>query len=170
MWAVSAGIGGDRALMRRKVWILIIAGLVFIADRILKIVVATHMVPGQSIPVLPPVLWITYITNSGAAFSLLRHGAPLFITIAVIILVALAVYILRMAEISRVFGAGAGLLAGGTAGNLWDRIVSGRVIDYIHFRYWAIFNLADAAIVVGIGLIVLDFWRKDAAHGGTDGA
>lgn len=149
--------------MGHKIGVLVLAVVTFGLDRWLKILVSTHMALGQSIPVLPPVLWITYITNNGAAFSLFRHGAPVFIVVALAILVALCVYIIRQPALSSRFAVGAGLLAGGTAGNLWDRLVSGRVVDYIHFRYWAIFNLADAAIVVGILLIVWDFWRKDQA-------
>ncbi len=122
------------------------------------------MTLGQSIPVVPPVLWITYITNSGAAFSLLPHGTILFIVIGLMILVGLCWYLWRAPDVSGAFVVGAGLLGGGTAGNLWERMVSGQVIDYIHFRYWAIFNVADAAIVVGIILIVIDFWRKDRAR------
>ncbi|MCY0880146.1 MAG: signal peptidase II [Firmicutes bacterium] len=151
--------------MRSRGWIAAIAAAVFALDRILKILVATHMQVGESIPVLPPILWITYITNSGAAFSLLRHATWLFIAIAVLILLGLGWYVARASELTRRFGVGAGLLAGGTAGNLWDRVVNGRVIDYIHFRYWAIFNVADVAIVVGIILIVWDFWLKDREHG-----
>lgn len=147
--------------MRSREWIWVLAAVIFVLDRILKILVATRMTPGQSIAVLPPVLWITYITNNGAAFSLLRGVTILFILIAIVILIGLVVYVYRTPAISRIFGIGAGLLAGGTAGNLWDRIVSGRVIDYIHFRHFAIFNLADSAIVVGIILIVWEFWRKD---------
>ncbi len=152
-------------MRRRKFGILVLAVVIFALDRLIKGLVATHMVPGQSVPVLPPVLWITYITNSGAAFSILQHGAPLFIAIGVVILVGLVVYLRRHPQISRLFAWGSGLLAGGTAGNLWDRIVAGRVIDYIHFRYFAIFNLADSAIVVGIALIVIEFWRKDQEDG-----
>lgn len=149
--------------MRKRLWVIPLAIIVFGLDRFFNGLVSTHMTIGESIPVLPPVLWITYITNSGAAFSILRHGTPIFIVVAFIILIALAIYVARAHEVSKTFLWGAGLLAGGTAGNLWDRMVAGRVVDYIHFRYWAIFNLADAAIVVGIGLIILDFWRKDRA-------
>lgn len=150
--------------MARKHAVWIIALLIFVADRAIKLWVAHAMVPGQSIAVLPPVLWITYITNSGAAFSILRHGAPLFIAIGAIILIGEAWYVIRQSTLSRQLVVGMGLLGGGTVGNLWDRMVSGRVIDYIHFRFWAIFNLADAAIVVGIILVMMEFWRKDAAH------
>lgn len=147
--------------MRHRIWVLVIAVLTFLVDWFLKHLVATHMVPGQSIAILPPLLWITYITNSGAAFSLLRHATVLFVIVGLIILAALAWYIPRAQVLTRTFGVGAGLLAGGTAGNLWDRLVRGRVIDYVHFRYWAIFNLADAAIVIGILLIVIDLWHRD---------
>lgn len=148
--------------MGRKWGIVVLAAIVFAADRWLKILVSTHMTLGESIPVAPPVLWITYITNSGAAFSVLRHGGePVFIVVALGILVGMAVYVVRQRALTALFTVGAGLLAGGTAGNLWDRVVSGRVIDYIHFRFWAIFNLADAAIVVGILLVAWDLWRKD---------
>lgn len=155
--------------MRVRVWVAILAVLVFFADRTLKVLVATHMVLGQSIVVIPGFLWITYITNSGAAFSLFQHATVLFVIIGFVILVGLAWYLLAVPTISRIFGIGAGLLGGGTAGNLWDRLVSGRVIDFIHFRYWAIFNLADAAIVTGIALIVIDLWRKDRADGKPEG-
>ncbi|NMP21636.1 signal peptidase II [Sulfobacillus harzensis] len=155
--------------MGRKIGALILAVFVFGLDRWLQVLVASHMVLGQSIPVLPPVLWITYITNTGAAFSLFRRGGdPVFIVIALAILVALAIFIIRQPRLSTRLSVGAGLLAGGTAGNLWDRLVSGRVVDYIHFRFWAIFNLADAAIVVGIILIVWEFWRKDQERAGYD--
>ena len=155
--------------MGRKLGALILAMAVFAVDRWLKVLVSTHMVPGQSIAVFPPVLWITYITNSGAAFSMFRRGGdPVFIVMAMAILVALAIFIIRQPSLTARFSVGAGLLAGGTAGNLWDRIVSGRVVDYIHFRFWAIFNLADAAIVVGIILIVWDLWRKDQERGARE--
>lgn len=147
-----------------RIWALVLAVVVFGVDRFLKVWVVTHMTLGQSIPVFPPVLWMTYITNSGAAFSLFQHGTLLFIVIGLVILIGLFWYLWRSSDVSGTFVVGAGLLGGGTAGNLWERIVSGRVIDYIHFRYWAIFNVADAAIVVGIILIVIDFWHKDRAN------
>jgi signal peptidase II len=56
-------------------------------------------------------------------------------------------------------------LAGGAAGNLWDRLVAGQVIDFIHFRYSPVFNFADASIVVGMGLVLFDYWRRDRAEG-----
>ncbi len=148
--------------MRRWRWgILGLALLVFVMDRAVQFLVTTHMTPGQSIAVWPPVLWITYITNSGAAFSLFQHGTPLFVAVGLIILAGLAWYVVRSPKLSTIFSVGAGLMAGGTAGNLWGRMVAGRVVDYVHFRDFAIFNVADAGIVAGIILIISDFWRRD---------
>ncbi|AEJ41606.1 lipoprotein signal peptidase [Sulfobacillus acidophilus TPY] len=142
-------------------WVVALMAGIFLIDRVIKDWIQSHMQIGQSIPVLPPVLWITYITNNGAAFSLFRHAVPMFIAIAVIILGAVGWYLASRPRVPRIQGWGIGLLSGGTAGNLWDRVWHGRVIDYIHFRFWAIFNIADAAIVIGIGLLMWDYWRRD---------
>jgi signal peptidase II len=58
---------------------------------------------------------------------------------------------------------GCGLILGGAAGNLLDRLSSGEVTDYVHFRFWYIFNAADAAIVVGVGLLLLSALRPERA-------
>jgi signal peptidase II len=56
---------------------------------------------------------------------------------------------------------GCGLILGGAAGNLLDRLSSGEVTDYVHFSFWYIFNAADAAIVVGVGLLLLSALRPE---------
>jgi signal peptidase II len=122
------------------------------------------MVPDQSIPLVPPVLSLTYVLNNGAAFSLLRGGTPLFILVALALLVGIVVYTARHPRMPWLMVIALGLLAGGSAGNLWDRVIWGRVIDYIHIIDWPVFNLADSAIVVGMGLLVYYYWRQDK-HG-----
>ncbi len=151
--------------MRKSAWgIGIIGFLVFVSDLIIQSRVAAMMVPDQSIPILPPVLSLTYVLNNGAAFSLLRGGTPLFILVALALLVGIAVYTARHPRMPWPLVIALGLLAGGSAGNLWDRIIWGRVIDYIHIIDWPVFNLADSAIVVGMGLLVYYYWRQDK-HG-----
>lgn len=145
--------------MRR--WnILWIALVIVVVDRVLKIWVARSMVVGQSITVIPHVFWITYILNSGAAFSLLRHSTFLFVIVAFVLLIGVGYVAWRVRELSGRAIWGLGLLAGGATGNLWDRLISGRVIDYLHVRFWAVFNLADSAIVVGMILLVWEYWRR----------
>ena len=161
MRALPWGFGGDAPLMRHRWIILGLAVVVFGLDRVVQLIVTAHMTLGQSIAVWPPLLWITYITNSGAAFSLFQHGTFVFVAVGLLILAGLAWYVVRSPRLNAIFSVGAGLMAGGTAGNLWDRMVAGRVVDYVHFRDFAIFNVADAGIVAGIILIIIDFWRKD---------
>jgi signal peptidase II len=59
---------------------------------------------------------------------------------------------------------GLGLLLGGAVGNLWDRWVNGRVVDYVAIGPWTVFNLADSAIVVGMVLLAVEAWRHDRAR------
>lgn len=136
--------------------------VIFLADRYLKNLVVTHMVPGQSIWIWHPVLAITFVLNSGAAFGLLQHQSLLFIVVALALLIGVAVFLARRSTLPGMVVAGLGLLAGGAAGNLWDRLVAGRVVDYIHIGIWPVFNLADASIVVGMLAVMAHYWGKDA--------
>ncbi len=147
--------------MLKKAWTIFgLALVVLISDLLIQSHIADTMVPGESIAVLPPVLQWTYILNNGAAFSLLRGGTPLFILVAFALLIAIGIYTVRHLDMPWTMAVALGLLAGGSAGNLWDRLVWGRVIDYIHVIDWPIFNLADSAIVVGMILAVYYYWRE----------
>lgn len=148
-------------MSKRAAGVWVIAAIILVADLLIQDHIAKTMVPGQSIPVLPPVLSWTYILNNGAAFSLLRGGTPLFILVAFALLVAIVIYTVRHPDLPGPMMVALGLLAGGSAGNLWDRIISGRVVDYIHVIDWPVFNLADSAIVVGMALGVYYYWRQD---------
>lgn len=150
--------------MSRRIGVWGIALVIFGLDRLIKIIVATHMMVGQSIAVLPPVLYLTYILNTGAAFGILQNNQMIFILVAIGLLLWVAYLTFNKrggSSLSRVLMWGLGLLAGGAAGNLWDRVVTGQVIDYINFRVWPVFNLADSAIVVGMLLVVIEYWNKD---------
>ncbi len=142
-------------------WNILWLALVIVAmDRVLKIWVARTMMVGQSITVIPHVLWITYILNSGAAFSLLPHSTLLFVVVAFLLLGSVGYAACKVKDLSLRAIWGSGLLAGGSAGNLWDRLISGRVIDYIHVRFSTVFfNLADSAIVGGMILLVWEYWQ-----------
>jgi signal peptidase II len=104
-----------------------------------------------------------YAENTGAAFSFLRnnHLAPyLFALAAAVAVVAIGVYLWRARPDSRLFAAGLGLLAGGALGNLIDRVAFGRVTDFVVWRVgthvWPTFNVADAALLLGVlGLLLM---------------
>ncbi len=149
-------------MMSKSAWgIGIIGVLIFVSDLIIQSRISRTMIPGQSIPVVSPLLSLTYVLNNGAAFSLLRGGTPLFILVALALLIGIAIYTVRHPHMPRVMVVALGLLAGGSAGNLWDRIIWGRVVDYIHIIDWPVFNLADSAIVVGMTLLVYHYWRQE---------
>ena len=130
--------------------------LLLFLDQASKIAVYLSMVQGESIPLLPPVLYLTCVYNSGAAFGLLANKTTLLIGIT-LILAAGFVLAYRMLPLGRVLVRyGVALIIGGTLGNLLDRVRLGYVVDFLDLRFWPVFNLADVAIVTGAGLLIWD--------------
>jgi len=109
---------------------------------------------GMSIPVIPQVFHITYILNAGAAFGILENQQWFFILIGLAVLGAAAWFYSCLQRENACIRYGVSLLLGGAAGNLIDRIFRGSVVDFFDFRIWPVFNIADIAIVVGVGCII----------------
>lgn len=146
--------------------IAIVAAAVFLADFLSKRYVATHMTPGQSVPVLGPVFHITYVRNAGAAFGLLQHQTLFFIVVSLVVVGLIITYGRAAARGDAWLGVALGLLLGGALGNLLDRVLYGTVVDFLDFRVWPVFNLADSAITVGGAIFVyLLFTRSKAGEG-----
>ena len=135
-------------------------------DRIVKILVM-HWLPFQKpLAIWAPHLYFTYIQNHGAAFGIFQQQRTLLIGSGLAVLI---IFWLLKAELlqSRLSVFGVAFLVGGDLGNLFDRIVYNGVIDFIDFRIWPVFNIADICIDLGIGLLLLHFWlsRKDTSSG-----
>ena len=127
-------------------------------DRLLKMIAAARLAPSGVKVAVPGVLSWAYMENSGTAFSMLSDRAPwLLIALTGALLVALIVYQLLRPGNSTPERVGLWLLIGGGLGNLWDRLVYGRVIDFIRldFVHFAVFNPADIFVCVGVALIAL---------------
>ncbi len=142
--------------------VYVIALLTCVIDQSLKWVIRTHLFVGQSVPVFPPALYLEYIRNPGGAFSIFPNQRWLFILVAAI--VVCAVIVIQRRWRPRTLGAiGLGLLSGGALGNMADRLVSGTVVDYVYLKSinFAIFNAADVAIDVGVGLLILYSLQSD---------
>lgn len=159
---------------RVSVRALLLLGAVALAlyglDQLAKHLVVDNLQQGELVPILGPVLQLHYVTNSGAAFSL----ASGFTWILSIVAVGVVVAIVWFARRIRSFGWAVvfGLVLGGAAGNLTDRLFrepgfgTGHVVDYIQvYGFPAIFNIADAGIVAAVGLFLILSLRGIAMDG-----
>ena len=131
---------------------LAVAFAVFIVDRLLKFAVESFMRVGESVTVIPGLLRLTYVTNPGGAFGTLS-GRGILLIVGSLLAVFMVLYILATGKTSRLVGVGCGLILGGTVGNLFDRLVSGQVTDYLGLFY--VFNAADFAIIFGLATLLL---------------
>jgi signal peptidase II len=136
---------------------------VILLDQATKLFVQAHMALYESIAIIPNYLDITYTLNPGAAFSMLADAPPwvrelFLLTMACAAIVVLAVLIVRSDRVS-ISSVAFALIMGGAMGNLIDRAVRGRVIDFMRAHYYdlnyPIFNVADSAISIGVALIIL---------------
>ncbi|MBP2663399.1 MAG: lspA [Firmicutes bacterium] len=131
-----------------------IATTIILIDQCSKQYIQSQMLPGMSIPVVDGIFHITYVLNPGAAFGILENQRMLFIAIALVML-GLTVYFLKhIPEPFRLMRLGLSLLSGGAIGNVIDRVQTGYVVDFFDFRIWPVFNLADIAIVTGVGCVI----------------
>jgi signal peptidase II len=137
---------------------LALAFMVFVVDQGIKSLVEGTMRVGQSIALVPGFLNLTYIKNDGGAFGILG-GSRTLLLVGSAVAVVVVLWMLLSGKPTRLATSGCGLILGGAAGNLLDRLGSGEVTDYVHFSFWYIFNAADTAIVVGVGLLLLSTLR-----------
>jgi len=138
----------------------IIVGITVLFDQLTKRLVAEFMEIGQTITVINNFFYLTYLRNPGAAFGMLPYQTAFFIAITLVVAVLILYYYRLLSEDHRWLRTGLALQLGGALGNLIDRVTGGYVIDFLDFTIWPpVFNLADSAIVVGIGFFIIAFWR-----------
>lgn len=142
-----------------------LALLVVLLDRWTKWLVAARIAMYTHIQIIPGFFRLTHTENTGAAFSLFADSpshwkTALLIGFSVIAMVIVSVLLWRQSRALTITGIALSLILGGAVGNLWDRVASGRVVDFLLFyvkqHQWPVFNLADSAIVIGAGLLVID--------------
>jgi signal peptidase II len=150
---------------RLAAWLYGTAGLTYLADRITKLWAERALAGRPSVTVIPGVLQLNYTTNSGGAFGL-GQSAP-WVFAAATILVAAAIVASSFRLRSGPAAVALGLILGGAFGNLTDRaargdgLLSGRVVDFIDFHVWPVFNVADSAIVIGALLLAVGGLRRE---------
>ncbi len=121
-----------------------------ILDQLVKWLVRSQMVLGESIPLLQNVFHLTYIENPGAAFGLFKDKTIFFVIFTLIIIGIMVYLYLHQTNRKTLFAYSLALVIGGAAGNLIDRVVKGTVTDMFDFCIWPVFNIADMAVVIGL--------------------
>jgi signal peptidase II len=144
---------------------LLIAVFVVLLDRMTKLAVARNISLHDNIQIIPDFFRITHVENRGAAFGLFADSPSewkiaMLVLFSMVALVIVSTLLWRNSHSMNTTGIGLSLILGGVVGNLWDRLLSGRVVDFLLFYVgeyqWPAFNVADSAIVVGAGLLVIE--------------
>lgn len=150
--------------MKKFISITFIAILI---DQVIKICIDSYMTLAQSITLIPSFFRITYLQNTGAAWSVFSNKTIYLIIVTIIFLLAFYFLILRKTDFKKdkTIGIFYGIIIGGIIGNLIDRIRLGFVIDYLDFSIlgynFPVFNLADILIVIGCIILVIKSFKKE---------
>ena len=143
----------------------LLALFVVLLDRWTKHLVALRISMYDHIQIIPGFIRITHTENTGAAFSLFADSpshwkTAMLISFSVVAMIVVSILLWKQSRPLTMTGIALSLILGGAVGNLWDRVASGRVVDFLDVYYksyhWPVFNLADSAIVVGASLLVLE--------------
>ncbi len=147
---------------RLEIWLpLLIVGIDQLTKKIVRVTLPLH----DSVTIIPGLVDFTHVRNTGAAFGILNTADFPFKTVVIALiataaLVGVGMYAASLAHHQLVARIGLALIIGGAAGNLLDRIIVGSVVDFVdvywrNWHFWA-FNVADAAISIGVGIMILD--------------
>ncbi len=140
--------------------IFLTASLVFVLDRLTKLMVIHRLVQGESLKILPDIFHITLVLNDGTAFGLFKGWNAFFVFISSAIIILIVSYALLHKFSGAVLSLALGLILGGAIGNLVDRLKLGYVIDFLDFRIWPVFNLADSSITIGMMVLAWKILSK----------
>jgi signal peptidase II len=167
MAARESNQASRRALVRLGASV-VTAVAVVILDQITKRI-AEHYLPLQpdhSISIIGELLRLTYVQNRGAAFGILQNQSILFVIVGVAVIGAILVSYRYFPKMSLLLNVALGLQLGGAIGNLSDRIRLGYVVDFVDVAIWPVFNVADSAIVIGVGVLAFHLLKGADEHDG----
>ena len=142
----------------------LIALLIILIDQLTKWLVVKYMTLGESIPIIENLLYITSHRNRGAAWGILQGQMWFFYIVTTVVIIGI-VYYIRKYSTDKLTGISLGLILGGAIGNFIDRIFRNEVVDFVHtyiFSYsFPVFNVADASLCVGVGLLVIAMFLEE---------
>lgn len=154
------------ARARRLALFALVAAAVVALDQLSKAAARSALVPGEPVTLVPGVMDLSLVYNTGAAFSLGEGGGPLFVLLAAAILVAGLVVAWRRADVPLPLVLAVAAVAGGGVGNAIDRVALGAVTDFFKTTFvdFAVFNVADIFVTCGVVLAVILYWHWDLAR------
>lgn len=127
---------------------------VIIIDQITKFLIRNYFAVNQILFILDHMLYFTYLQNTGAGFGIFKNSIAVLIWISVIVIGVVLYFYDKIPKLA------SALILGGTIGNLIDRIFLGYVVDFIDFRIWPAFNVADSCLFIGVILLAINFFIK----------
>jgi signal peptidase II len=146
----------------RDAWFLLIAAAVVVLDQLSKWVIRETVDRGDSIEVIGNLTRIVHVTNSGAAFGMFQGAGPLLALTSVVGMIAILVYLFNPGFAHPIVRVGLALMLGGAIGNLIDRVLEGRVVDFVKWPNFPAWNVADAAITIGVVILIGSMlWYRD---------
>ncbi|QST01514.1 signal peptidase II [Pontibacillus sp. ALD_SL1] len=152
-------------------WYYVLAIVIILIDQLTKWIIDTQMKLLESIPVIEDVFYITSHRNKGAAWGMLEGQFWFFYIITVFVIAFVIYYIQKYTKDNPLLGISLGLILGGAVGNFIDRIFRKEVVDfldvYIGSYDFPIFNVADSALVVGVGLVFIATILDERKKGST---
>lgn len=155
--------------LNKYLLLIVITTSVLILDQLTKLYIVSTFALYESVTVFENFLHITYILNPGAAFGIFAGRAasfriPFFLTLSVVASVGIILFYRAVED--RLVQVALSLILGGAIGNMIDRARLGEVIDFIdvhwYNNHWPAFNVADSAITIGVGLMILDMFLKNS--------
>ena len=148
--------------MRKKnILIFSTALIIVILDQLTKFLIRKNFQLNESLPIIKNIFHFTYVTNTGSAFGLFKNLNLFFVFFSILVIIMIFYYLReKIPEKEKFLQLAIGLLLGGTIGNLIDRIKIGAVTDFLDFRIWPVFNIADSAVTVSVILLIILLWKK----------
>ncbi len=139
--------------------------MVIALDQLTKWLVVKNMDYGESIRIIENFLYITSHRNQGAAWGILQGQMWFFYIITLVVILGIIYYIQKATKGKVLFGVSLGLILGGAIGNFIDRVIRKEVVDFVHtyiFGYnFPVFNVADSALVIGVGLLIIHLFIEE---------
>lgn len=146
-----------------------VGAIVLALDQFTKWTVVHFLPPFQSHTLVPGLVSLTRVHNYGAAFGLLPYRTDIFYVTTTLLFAAIFLWRPRIRALGPVAQWGVVFAAAGALGNLVDRVRFGFVVDFIDLAIWPVFNLADVAVVVGVGMLAWNLIQKERWGGGYCG-